>query len=125
MSKKFAVLAFAAVALGGCVSTGTKVTRDDIAAFMKGITTEQEVLAKLGKPTSSSISASGVRTDSYLYIHASANAANFIPIVGLAAGGASSHTTMVTFIFDADGKLYDYRASQGDSEVHTGLLNQN
>ena len=90
MRMRMALCIAAAVAFAGCASSGTKVTADDLKQFQKGVTTEQEVVAKLGNPNATSISDGGVRIDIYSYAHVAANAANFIPIVGLAAGGAQA-----------------------------------
>lgn len=123
MNARLAVF-LAAVLLSGCVSSGTKVTQTDISQFKKGVTTEAEVVAKLGKPTGTSITSSGTKIDVYSYVHAAANAASYIPIVGLAAGGATGESTVVMFTFDANGVLKEYTATQSNSDVKTGLLNQ-
>ncbi len=39
------------VFLAGCTSTGVKVESNQVAKLQKGVTTEQEVVAMLGKPT--------------------------------------------------------------------------
>lgn len=119
-------LAVALIGLGlsACVSGGTKVTQQDVSQFQKGVTTEQEVVAKLGKPNGSSATSTGTKIDVYSYVHSAANAASYIPIVGLAAGGATGTATTATFTFNNRGVLTDYSTSESSTDVHTGLLNQ-
>ena len=118
-------IALAAVAvLAGCVSSGTKVSADDMAHLKTGVTTEKEVIAKFGPPNQSTTQGDGSRTDMYMHISSSVHAANFIPVVGLFAGGASSHTDTVTFTFDPQGLLKSISSSSGQQDINTGLLNQ-
>lgn len=55
---------------------------------------------------------------------ASANAVDFIPYVGLLAGGSTGKYTTVAFAFDVRGILKGYTSTSGKSDVNTGLLNQ-
>jgi outer membrane protein assembly factor BamE (lipoprotein component of BamABCDE complex) len=110
--------------LAGCVSSGTQVTEQQAAQFQKGVTTEAQVTAKLGAPDSTTRNDDGSRIDSYTYISASANAVDFIPYVGLLAGGSTGKYTTVAFIFDSAGVLKGYTSTSGKSDVNTGLLNQ-
>ncbi len=113
-----------AAALWGCASSGTKVTAADMASFTVGRSTEADVIGRLGEPNSTATAADGTRTDIYVYAQAAANAASFIPVVGLLAGGATSHTTTASFVFDQRGVLSATSSGQGHSNVNTGLLNQ-
>jgi hypothetical protein len=120
---RWATLAVA-IGVSGCASSGTKVTAADMASFTPGRSTETDVIGRLGDPNSSSTAPDGTKTDIYIYAHASANAANFIPVVGLLAGGATSQTTTATFVFDNAGVLRSTSSGRGHSNVNTGLLNQ-
>jgi len=62
--------------------------------------------------------------DMYMHIAASANAASYIPVVGLFAGGAKSTSDLVTFNFDPQGVLKSVTSNRGQSNVNTGLANQ-
>lgn len=123
--KQILLATLVAVALAGCVSSGTKVTEKDMSGFQRGVTTEQEVITRLGAPNMTSLADDGTRIDRYLYVHASPNAANFIPIVGLMAGGAKGTSTTVQFIYDNNGVLKSYSSSSSQMKVNTGLANQN
>lgn len=123
-SRIWAVFALFA-ALAGCVSSGTMVTEQQAGQFEKGIATRAQVIAKLGQPNGSSVIADGTRVDVYVHIHAAANGASYVPVVGLMAGGASSNSNTATFTYDATGVLKSISTSTGQSQVNTGLLDQN
>lgn len=109
------------IALGACVTVGKEVTQEQLSDFKRGVTTQEEIVAKLGRPTSSTISASGDRYMSYVFAHSQARPATFIPIVGAFAGGADTRSSHVMFIFDRDGKLRDYRATESNLGSGHGL----
>lgn len=109
---------------GGCASSGTKVTADQLAGFKAGVTTEAEVIAALGPPNNTSTHADGTKTDMYMHVAMSMHAASFIPVVGLFAGGASHSTDSAILTFDAHGVLKSVSSSTGHNDMNTGLLNQ-
>jgi hypothetical protein len=116
--------AAAALLLSGCASSGTKVSEQQVQAFQKGTSTRAQVVAALGAPTSTLVQSDGTRIDVYMHIQASANAASFVPIVGLFAGGATGSTDSATFTYDAAGTLQRSTWGHSASDVKTGLLNQ-
>lgn len=121
MLRKYLALAASAVILAGCVSSGTKVTETDISGFQKGVTTESQVIAKLGPPTATSVTDAGVRIDVYSYVHASPKAVDFVPVVGVFAGGANATATTVSFTFDKNGVLTAYQATTSNTDVKNGV----
>ena len=60
-----AILVFASF-LCGCMSIGTQVKSDQLSGFRKGETTKQEVMAKLGKPTSVVTNSDGSKVFQYI-----------------------------------------------------------
>lgn len=107
--------------LFGCVTMGKEITEEQLAGFKKGETTIDQVVANLGSPTSSSVSsATGQRTISYMFAHAQARPASFIPFIGPLVGGTDSRSTWVVFMFGMDGKLLTYYASQSQLGMGTG-----
>lgn len=111
----------AALMLCGCVSVGREVTQDQLSGFQRGVTTQDQVVAKLGQPTSTTVSASGERSVAYVYMHSQPRAATFIPIVGGLVGGADTRTSQVVFTFDPAGKLVDYKATESNMGAGVGL----
>jgi outer membrane protein assembly factor BamE (lipoprotein component of BamABCDE complex) len=107
------------VFVSALMSTGREVTQDQLARFQRGVTTQDEVIAKLGQPTSSTISASGQRELAYVFMHTQVRPETFIPIVGSFVGGGDTRMSQVVFTFDPAGKLVDYRATE--SNVGTGM----
>jgi hypothetical protein len=112
------------VTLAGCVSSGTKVTPEQLSAFVPGKTTEAEVIASLGAPTNAMTGPDGGKTDMWMYTSMHATAVPFVPIVGSLAGGAKNDSSMVTLLFTPDGVLKSKTSSTGSNDIHTGLLNQ-
>lgn len=110
--------------LAGCVSSGTKVTQEQISAFEVGKTTEAEVIARLGAPNGTSIATDGSKSDVYMHISAHANGASYIPIVGLFAGGAKSDSDTAVFNFGPNRVLKSMSSSTAHTDVNTGLANQ-
>ena len=120
---RFETMVLVAV-LAGCASSGTKVTAEDMANFKAGQATESQVIARFGVPNNVSTGPDGTKTDMYIFAQATANAADYIPVVGLLAGGSTSKTTTATFVFDTQGLLKSTSSGQGHSNLNTGLLNQ-
>ena len=111
--------ALSVAVLTGCVSMGTKVKTSQLAQFHKGVTTEAQVEQALGKPQSSTVNSNGTTILVYTYSHASADAIDYVPIVGLFAGGAKGEQTAVAFTFDKSGTLQGYTATHAHQHVHT------
>jgi outer membrane protein assembly factor BamE (lipoprotein component of BamABCDE complex) len=123
MNKHFAAM-LCVLALSGCVSSGTKVTPEQVAQFEQGKTTLAEVVTKLGPPNSTTTLGNGQTILVYVHISSSANAATFVPVVGLLAGGATGTSNSATFTFDNKGILMSSGSSESKTAVSTGLLNQ-
>ena len=115
--------AFVGLLLAGCVSSGVKVDQNKLAQLNPGATTFNEAVALLGKPNNSSIQSDGTRSITYVYFQSQANAANFIPYVGMFAGGASSENSTIVLNFDSRGILTTYSSNQGSNDVNTGIIN--
>lgn len=109
--KQLAVVALILVALSACASTGTQIKDSQLSAFQIGVTTHADVIRALGPPESEVVSSSGSRSMTYIFSHVSTEAASFIPLVGMFAGGAKAQTNAVTIRFDPNGKLAEVTAS--------------
>lgn len=119
---RYLLIIIAIFSLSACMTTGTKVDQDTVSKFVKGKTTYDEVVQKLGKPNQSTIDSNGGRTISYMYAHAEANASNFIPIVGAFTGGASSEHTTVSLQFNKRNILVSYTSSEGGMKSGNGIM---
>ena len=121
MVKNTLLVAAVAGCLSGCVTAGTQVHEAQLPQFRRGVTTEQQVESALGSPQGSGLNSNGTITLTYMYTHASPKAVDFVPIVGLFAGGATGEQTTVVFTFAKNGTLESYTASHAKSNVRTGL----
>jgi outer membrane protein assembly factor BamE (lipoprotein component of BamABCDE complex) len=109
------------VLLCACVSSGTQVKQTSLDQFHEGTTTEADVTKALGPPQGRNVSSDGTHQLVYVYMHAHAKGASYIPVVGLFAGGAKGNSTAVRFDFDSSGKLTHYAANQTATDVNTGI----
>ncbi|MBF0583080.1 MAG: hypothetical protein HQL80_02455 [Magnetococcales bacterium] len=107
--------------LGGCATSGKEIKPEQLSDFKKGKTTVEEVVSKLGEPTTASLSDGGGRTLVYIFSHYQMRASSFIPYIGLLAGGADVRANSVVFTFGADGKMTGYKAQQSQFGVTSGL----
>jgi len=101
---KIAITVLAVAILGGCAASGTQVSEAAALQFKEGQATEAQIISKLGKPTSVTIS-NGMKFISYSGMQYQVKGATFIPIVGAFAGGADYTTTMAMYQIDTKGVL--------------------
>ena len=109
------------LALSGCTSTGVQVGESALTSFEKGKTTVNEVVARLGQPTSNILLNTGQRIIGYTYVQAQARPESFIPIIGPLVGGADSHFSNVSLTFDQNGVLQSYSSTQSQFGTATGV----
>ena len=110
-----------AVGLSGCMSAGVQVKESELAQFQKGKSTFQDVVAKLGPPTTNSLMADGRRIVVYSYTQAQARPESFVPLVGPLIGGADAKSNTATFMFDKAGILETVSASSTGVGVGNGF----
>lgn len=109
---KYVILMAAILTISGCTTMGKEVSDSQAAAFSKGVTTKDQVIAALGKPASDSVSSNGETVIVYNYINATARPETFIPIIGGFVGGIDTKSNMTMFKFGKDGKLVDYNITK-------------
>jgi hypothetical protein len=122
---KLAAALLAAACVGAPIAAlaHPKLNPEDEAAQVKpGVTTYQDVLSALGKPTSQSFDSLGNRTIAYTTMRTHIKAATFIPYVGLLAGGMRGDTTLVVFSFGPDGRLVAYQATDSQSNCSSNIF---
>jgi outer membrane protein assembly factor BamE (lipoprotein component of BamABCDE complex) len=123
--KKFIALAAAAMLVVGCSSAGNEKVRTETvdtvsAKITKGQSTKADVKALYGEPGDVSLTDGGSEVWKYTYAHATAKAVNFVPIIGIFAGGADVNKNEVVFIFDKNGIVQNYTVHASQSDVHNG-----
>ena len=107
------VIVTIAVLLFGCASTvGKQITAADVSTFKNGETTMDEVVAKLGPPRTTTINSDGGKTIIYVYVRTEQQPQNFIPFVGLVAGGVNQTSSSMYFVFGPNGKLVTSKATE-------------
>ena len=118
---KFFAFAFSILLVVGCATIGREITDDQLATLKKGETTAAQTVTTLGQPTSVTRTSDGRQILSYVFAHAQARPASFIPIVGIFAGGSDVRSSMVMLTFDKDGIFRDYTSSQSVTGMGTGF----
>jgi outer membrane protein assembly factor BamE (lipoprotein component of BamABCDE complex) len=120
---KIASCLIIALAASGCATQPPvqQVTAQQIAKFQKGVTTEADVIAALGKPMTVSSTMDG-RTLAYASVKSAVRGSTYVPVVGLFTGGVDMKINSAAFVFDAAGKLKDYSLS--DSAYSANALGQ-
>jgi len=108
-----------ALLLSGCASTGVQVKQNQLESFKQGETTQQAVIAALGKPTTQMRNSDGTSTLLYTYSEYRTRPQTFIPYLGMLVGGADSRSSNVSLTFDSAGKLLHYSTSE--SETGSGI----
>lgn len=114
----------AALLLAGCMSSGTEVSDQQINQFVRGKTTEAEVIATLGQPDQSERSSDGERADMYIYTKSRANAQSFIPLIGPFIASMDMKSKIVRFTFYKNGVLKDWTSSGSATTMNEGYANQ-
>ena len=121
MRRTFFVLLPLALAISGCATTGVQVDEGALTSFEKGKTTINDVIARLGQPTSSILLNTGQRIIGYTYVQAQARPESFIPIIGPLVGGSDSHFSNASLTFDQNGILQSYSSTQSQFGTSTGV----
>lgn len=107
--------------LSACSSYGTKFNVGYVDDIVKGVTTEGEVVAAIGKPVSISRTSEGEKIFTYLHTKTVVRGSTFIPIVGAFAGGADSTTEMLQVWIDNTGTVSKYFLSESNSGLTNGV----
>lgn len=118
---KFIILLLV-LTLGGCASYGNKIDRNYASNIQKGVTTESDVIANLGKPASTTLNAQGDRVLTYFHSKTTVHASTFVPIVGAFMAGADTEMTTLTVSIDTEsGIVEDWSYSETNTEANQGV----
>ena len=120
MKTKLVMIGASALLICGCVASGVIVNEQQVQSFKRGETTEAQIIAVLGAPTSRS-NINGVRSISYTGVHAQARPASFIPYIGGLVGGSDVRHSSYTFTFDSSGKLANIVSTEGATGTGHGF----
>ena len=83
--------------LAGCVAVGTPINKEQFTSFKVGVTTQQDVIAILGKATVTSQSSDGVLMLVYSYYE---------------GGFGKTRIEQATIFFGATGKMTEFKTSE-------------
>lgn len=116
-----------ALALAGCASSGNtklkEVSHASVKAQIKeGVSTQDDVRAYLGDPTSVSFTDSGNEIWTYTYSEETSHASNFIPFVSLFSSGVDVKSKEVVILFNAERKVMRYTMREAQDVRRVGIL---
>ncbi|AYA63861.1 hypothetical protein [Alteromonas sp. RKMC-009] len=122
---KSVCIIFLSLVIFACASSGTKVDQNYVSQIEKGVTTEADVVARLGQPMGVALSSNGEKILTYMHVSSHATPESFIPIAGIFIGGAKSEATIFTVTINKEtGIVKDWNYSQSNNTVKTGLANR-
>lgn len=107
--------------LAGCASTGRKMDMTKMGDIQKGVTTRAELIEWFGSPQSVGLDAEGRSIAQWIYVHASSQGQNFIPVVGAFTMGFDQQMQQLVVSFDENNVVYNYTFNQSDTETGTNL----
>lgn len=84
----------------------------DLGFMVEGQTSRQEVIAKLGQPTTSSISHTRRHQLSWTYDKATADGNTYLPFTGALMGKGPAPTKVISAVFDQHGILMNYALTE-------------
>jgi len=113
------------VVLGGCASAGNMALKNESEAsvatkIVEGKTTKQEIVAAYGQPTQTTFTDGGNQIWTYRYAYATPKAVNFVPIVGIFAGGADIQSKELVVMFDKNDVVAKFSMRESQQEVSRG-----
>ncbi|MDD5568465.1 MAG: outer membrane protein assembly factor BamE [Candidatus Omnitrophica bacterium] len=111
------------IVLAGCASVGKSIDQNKMSQIKEGVTTEQEVIAILGKPYMKTLFSDGKITMMYQYTKVKNRASNFIPIYNIFSSGMDMQQQMLTILIDKSGKVEKYTMNDSNTAINSGLVN--
>ena len=104
--------------LSACMASGIQVSEQAALQFKEGVTTEKEIISKLGKPSGVGVMA-GKKMLTYSGMQSRVNGATFIPIVGAFVGGSTYKISVAVYTINPNGVLehITYSAHEGGARM--------
>ncbi|SDS32156.1 hypothetical protein [Opitutus sp. GAS368] len=117
------------ILLTGCASSGNESLRKESESsiqqkIVEGKTTKAEVKLAYGSPFTTSFTDGGLEIWNYELAKMSADAINYVPLVGLFGGSASGTKKQLVILFDDKGVVKKFSMSESPVTVKTGLFNR-
>ena len=119
---KLISLAFVSLFLIGCATMGTKIEQSELAKIKDGVTTENEIIALFGAPSSKTVTDNGNILMLYVYTKASPKLSSFVPVVSLISSGTNSHQETLSVLLDENGIVKKHTFNDVDDEIKIGIL---
>jgi len=116
MNRVLAMIALCSV-MAACVSTGVDVQPEQLANFIPGFSTIDDVTGQLGTPTSTATLSNGSTILVYSFAASKPHPESFVPFIGPLFAGGEIRSSTALFEFDQDGILRSERrmSSTGES----------
>ena len=115
------------VLLGGCASSGNQsiadATHESVSAeLIKGKSTQENVRALYGDPSTTSFTDSGNEIWEYDFSRMHSKPTNFIPYVNLIHSGAEGDKKSLVVFFDRSKVVRQYTISSSKVDISRGLI---
>jgi len=112
-------------ALCGCVGAGNQVLKKENDAsvsqkIVDGKTTKSEIKSMFGDPNETSFTDGGNEIWKYTYAYATPKAVDFVPIVGIFAGGADVDKKELVLLFDKNDLVTKHTMNVSNEGVKHG-----
>ncbi len=108
------------VAIAGCAASGTQVSESVATQFKDGVTRESEIVSRLGKPNSVTLSGS-TKTIAYVGVQFKVKTESFVPFIGPLVGGSDYQVTKASYEIEADGVLQKITYSTQNGSSRSGI----
>lgn len=109
--------------ISGCATVGRQINEANLAQIKEGVTTQEEVIASMGKPYMQTLTSDGKIIMMYQYTKVKNRATNFIPVVNILAGGMDMKQQILQILIDENGIVEKYIFTDSNSDINSGLLN--
>lgn len=106
--------------VSGCATVGRQIDFNQVSKIKEGVTTQQEVVDLLGSPDRITNAGQGMATMSYTFAKTSSRAVNFVPVVGIMAGGMDTQSQFVMVMLK-NGVVNRVVSSQSGMETNRNL----
>jgi outer membrane protein assembly factor BamE (lipoprotein component of BamABCDE complex) len=108
------------VAMAGCSSVGTPISKEKVARIRIGVTTEVDLIRMFGIPSTKTLDSNGNVVASWVYSEASTKPETFVPLAGPFIGGVNTRLQQLTVLINKKGTVQRYTLNDRPGEVKYG-----